>query len=161
MNVEVFQCGPCKPHVHKQLLLISLQPSTAEHRLPQERTTLLGPLLSSSSAHRRSFECLRITGSEVVSRYAYPDAVSTLGLVCSSRQQLLHFKANKKILWHVILMLFILKSNGITIQSYKVTKSFSPTNDGALKFVSWKFFITRLLDGSEGTKLVVQFSQTT
>ena len=52
--------------------------STAEHRPPLERTTLLGPLLSPSSAHGRSCECRRTTGSEVVSRYAYRDAVSTL-----------------------------------------------------------------------------------
>ncbi|KAG6455137.1 hypothetical protein O3G_MSEX009053 [Manduca sexta] len=66
------------------IIIISLQLSTAEHRPPLKRATLFGPPLSSSSVHRRSYEYRRTSGSEVVLRYAYRDAVSTLGLVCSS-----------------------------------------------------------------------------
>ena len=64
-------------------IIISPQLSTAEHRPPLERTTLPGPPLYSSSAHWRSYECRRNTGSEVVLRYAYRGVVSTPGLVCS------------------------------------------------------------------------------
>ena len=55
--------------------IISPQLSNAEHKPPLEITKLLGPLLSSSSAHRRFYEGHRTNGSEVVSRYAYRDAV--------------------------------------------------------------------------------------
>ncbi|KAG6441008.1 hypothetical protein O3G_MSEX001555 [Manduca sexta] len=68
-------------------MVISLQLSTAEHRPSLKRATLFGPPLSSSSVHRRFYEYRRTSGSEVVLRYAYRDAVSTLGLVCSSGHQ--------------------------------------------------------------------------